>query len=570
MSFPGGCYCGLLAAGVRNLPAFLVSAGDVKEAPLWAKNQLDGLAAWERALEACLEKFVDESTGKVCAEFHHGTADDVAEAFAVWDHVILLRGNQRLGRGYVKIWEWLYDEMFRRKIFTSGFYRGDYDAKGELALASERSRAFYRGGYDAEHAGELLQLLYGALEMDPTNPKLIEAVCGVANVMMGPCWNPETRLLRHQVLSSSGGRGEPYDTIDNTIYTLAGFYAYLATGQEKYRRWVLEYVESWNQLAELNGGVFPYRVRSDTREIPQEWWSGGPFAYDRGIGVAVRAIHGWAPAVACLAPARRSINLRAVETFVDTLFRHGQNGLPANSMPEGKWKRRGDPWTLVKLVDRPYVLRFQRPAAERIRKYYQHASGAEKEFLRWANFTYFGGEDMDYVAKLFANRKASADRLRQRVLALGPDQLPRTGDEVANFTKRTGLEQCFVDGAFWGLWENGRCGGASTASIRYWRPDGAIGLPEGVAALVRHVGKEELHLFFYNARQNATTVRLTAGYYGQHRFEGASCDGKPEVKVGGRRLDVVVAARSLAKLKLRLTRYAYPPTLEPLKVPAEH
>lgn len=544
-----------------------VRAGGPSEAPLWARNQLEGFAAWEKALEACLEKFVDESTGKTCAQFHHGTADDVAEAFAVWDHFIMIRGNPRLKRAYVKIWEWLYDEMMRRKIFTSGFYRGEYDAKAELALASERSRAFYRGGYDAEHAGELLQLLYGALEMDPTNPRLIGAVCGVANVMMGPCYNPKTRLLRHEVLSSTGGRGEPYDNITNTTYILAPFYAYLATGQEKYRNWVLEYVESWNELAELNGGIFPYRVNSETREIPEKWWTGGVFAYDRSVMVAVRGIHGWAPAVAFLDPERIGSRLRGVNAFIDALFQPDLDGLPANHMREGKWKRTGTPWGLVKLVDRPYVLTFAPAAAERLRNYYKNAEERERVFLRWANFTYFGGEDLDYVAQLFAGRKRSGEGLRQRVQALAPDQLPKTGDGIAEYTKKVGLEQAFVDGAFWGMYDNGRAGGAVTASVRYWRTDGSFGLPESVAALVRHVGKDEVHLLLYNDNEKQTTVRLSAGYYGQHRFVSVSVDGKAGLDIGDRRLDVKLAGKSLAELKLRLIRCAYPPTLQPLKAP---
>jgi len=541
-----------------------VRVGRRVDAPSWARNQLEGLAAWERALEACLEKFVDEKTGTTCARFHHGTADDVAEAFAVWDHFIAIRGTLRLKRAYVRICEALYEEMKQRRIFTKGFYRGDYDATAELGLASERSRAFYKGGYDAEHAGELLQFFYGALEMDPTNPTLVEAVRGVADVMMGPCYNPKTRLLRHEVLSSSGGMGEPYDTVNNTIFMLAGWYAYLATGNEKYRTWVLEYTESWNQLADANGGVFPCTANSNTREIPPAWWTGGFFPYRGSVMVAVRGIHGWAPAVAFLDPKRMKSSLRGVNGLLDALFSAQGGGLPANFVRDGTWKRSGSPYGIVKLADRPYVLTFDDAAAKRLRTYYQKADGTEKRFLQWANFTYFGGEDLKFVAGLFANRKASGERLRQRVQALTADPLPKSGDGIANYTKKVGLEQAFVDGAFWGMYDNGRAGGAVTASVRYWRTDGRFGLPDGVAALVRHVAKDRVRVLLYNNNENPAAVRLTAGYYGQHRFDAVSLGDGKEAKVGDRRLDVALPGKSLAQLDLGLTRYAYRPTLQPL------
>ena len=51
--------------------------------------------------------------------------------------------------------------------------------------------------------------------------------------------------------------------------------AYLYTGDEKYRRWVLDYVQAWMDRAKQNGGVIPDNVGPNGRigeRMNGKWW----------------------------------------------------------------------------------------------------------------------------------------------------------------------------------------------------------------------------------------------------------------------------------------------------------
>ena len=50
------------------------------------------------------------------------------------------------------------------------------------------------------------------------------------------------------------------DSANNLAATALVTNAYLYTGEEKYRRWVLDYVEAWLDRIRANGGIIPDNV----------------------------------------------------------------------------------------------------------------------------------------------------------------------------------------------------------------------------------------------------------------------------------------------------------------------
>ena len=50
------------------------------------------------------------------------------------------------------------------------------------------------------------------------------------------------------------------DSANNLAATALVTNAYLYTGEEKYRRWVLDYVEVWLERIRANGGIIPDNV----------------------------------------------------------------------------------------------------------------------------------------------------------------------------------------------------------------------------------------------------------------------------------------------------------------------
>ena len=55
---------------------------------------------------------------------------------------------------------------------------------------------------------------------------------------------------------------------------------------------------------------------------------------------------------------------------------------------------------------------------------------------------------------------------------------------------------------------------------------------------------------------------LTAGYYGQDRFESVASGGA-SAKISGRRVLIEVRPGSLAELDFKVRRFAFHPTLSP-------
>ena len=548
--FAGALVSSALAQGLEQE----VVVGTPAEPPAWAKSELKAIEAMDAYLTAFLEAFVDEKTGKTIAEYDAGTMDDVAEGFAIWDKFLLSGGSQRLRDAYVKIWQYLYDEAHRRGWFVDGFYKS---------------------GYDAEHSSELFQLLWGALEMDPTNKELVKANKQVADCIIDRCYDPKSRLIKTAWLTSSGAKEyrdyKQWDYVLNTVFIHAAWQAYLTTGDQKYRKWALEYGTSWNELALANKGVFPYWVDNTTRQIKEPWYTGPGFPYDRwGFTTAARMYHAW-PVEMVFLDKGNPEHLKGLDSTIDAMFKHGTNGMPASGVDEKGWSREKYSWHCVKVVDRPYALTFSKEAGERLKAYIaairkHDPKGSEAQFLAWQDFAYFGGGDLDLPTKRFESIAGSADGRRKRLLA--GEYKPKTGDDFrAIGFPRLGWE--YIDGSWWGLYDNGRCGGASTASVRYFhQEDGRTlcGLPKGVAALVRHIAKDHVWLLLYNANDKPTDLIITGGHYAQHRIEKVEEAGAAPVAVGKPVVKVTVRPRSEGGVTLRLGRCAAPPALFPRPV----
>jgi hypothetical protein len=77
------------------------------------------------------------------------------------------------------------------------------------------------------------------------------------------------KIFNHVVLDG--------DIANNLCATALVTHAYLNTGDEKYKRWVLDYVDAWVERAEANGGIIPDNV-GPTGKVGEhregQWWGG--------------------------------------------------------------------------------------------------------------------------------------------------------------------------------------------------------------------------------------------------------------------------------------------------------
>ncbi|KPK79842.1 MAG: hypothetical protein AMJ81_12710 [Phycisphaerae bacterium SM23_33] len=541
--------CGLLALAMAagcldaHKPAATeglvqLTAGTPAEAPAWARAELEMFAAYREAFQAFLARGVQAETGFLIVPVTNwGTADDIAEGIAVWDRYLFLVGDEAVRKAYVSSWKGIYTQLGK---VGHGFRRG-----------------YYMGGYDAEHAGELLQQLWGAIELAPQDAELHEQNRIMADHFLA-AQDEKTGLFKSLWLNNAGGSKMPGHwgrcSTHDFVYLNTWFHAWVHTGQEKYRRAILRFGEAWNRIAARNGGVLPCIVRTDG-SIPQQWW-GEPFGYDEwGIpGVAQRGWHSWAT-MSVLLTGGRTDHLSGLASTVRELFKHGENGQPA-SVFDGKTWRTGDrlaqrrAYQITHILERMYDLTWSDESAGWVK-----AAGSD-----YGKALYFGGvTDQAAVDRFQAGARQARRRLeRTRSWA----RQPTTGDELKRYSPGYGTGYAgfpFVDGNYWSAgYDNGRTGGVVNAPIRYFRPDGSPGLPEGVAALVRSVTADAVKLELYNAGPQAARLILTGGHYGQHRIEDIS--GR---KVGDRRAGLELPPGALARLTVRLKRWAYRPTHTP-------
>jgi hypothetical protein len=540
------CVCG--CAGAAAVDSVSIPT-DGKAAPAWAVNELAMLDASSKCYHTLLDKFqgkLDIPEVKQLTQ-NGGCDDDWAEGIAIWDFYLLNRHDERVQKAYVNMWNAIFQE--RRMPGRNPFW--------------------CTGGFDAEHYSEMFQLLWGALELDPTNKKLIADNKRCLDFIMNEVYDPKTRLMKGSYHLRGKLDKKPGEVALNTIWLTGAFHAYLTTGDEKYKKWAIEYGTSWNELAKANGGMFPYYIPAGTRKLSAKWhmppWGG--FGYGKyGIIAGMRALHSMPTTLSLLDRANTDAHAAGMTGWINALFEKGKDGLPAG-LHDGKGMVRGTRgnWAVPRLMDNTYALTFDPDLAKTYKAYIAAAaksSGArtEKSFMSYPAFYYFGQGSVDDVATHFRNR---AKRLNGKAAAYRTKKAPRTGDHIREqFTPYvSGME--YVVGSWWGRYDNGRCGGPVTGSVRYFTGDGKVGLPMDIAALVTKVAKDEVVVLLHNRAKVDTPMIITAGWYGQHQWKSVKVNDGASKKVDARRLKITLAPNATGKLTFAIQRFKNEPTLQP-------
>jgi len=529
------------------------------EVPAWATKELAAFAAIEECYQDFMKRFVREDGSTVVTEnLHHGIIDDAMEGFFKWDKFLLLAASDDLREKYIRVWKYHWRFGTEKGWFRDGFYVR---------------------GYDAEHAGELLPLLWACLELAPDDKELVETNKAVAEVLTSPTWfHPTNHLFRYGWIRSAPideqwrqswlvrWRGE---SAVNTLYVSGVWLAHLTTGEEKYRRWVLDYCNAWNRAARMNNGVFPYQIDTETMQLGPEgdgrWWKGtegtASFDFDRyGTVVASRGWRNLSVAAAFLDGGDPQYAEGLVST-VKTMCAHREDGLPcpAYSPEQGGWYR-GSKWPhhIPVLLDKAYVLTWDASLAKLMLEYpVDKVTWLEQEFANWCNFTYNRVGDLAQVEEAFERQ---VRRARGRMTRAASAK-PTVGDDLTVVTLETLGNLDYVDGSQW-AGHNVRNGGPSAGPVGYFSGTGRRGLPKDVAALVRHTDRQSAALILCNARAEPVRLLVTGGYYGQHRIDSLE-SGTVRKRINASRIALELAPRSVAEVTLTLARCAYQPTLRP-------
>ena len=171
---------------------------------------------------------------------------------------------------------------------------------------------------DWQHHGEGLQLFNRMALSVPTDPKYLERVRRFSGFYMGedadaPNYDPKHNIIRSMMNGSKGPLlrkatsldwvGEPFDMSGfdalhgernfdeflkhyqeyhdvvgdhalNLVATTLPANAYFATGDQKYKQWVIDYVDGWLERMKQNNGIIPTFVDLDGKVggPAGKWW----------------------------------------------------------------------------------------------------------------------------------------------------------------------------------------------------------------------------------------------------------------------------------------------------------
>jgi hypothetical protein len=581
---------GALAVAGTATPA-TISVDTPMTAPRWAQLERQILSANVPACREFFNKYYDDR-GYLQAFLRWGAndgPDDAFENFNRWPELHALGAADEILELYLKAWDGMirqYSEAKTRDVPAgrAGMYVKDFSAQS-----------------DWMHHGEGLQLFNRMALSAPDLPAYKTRARRFAGLYMGedpeaPNYDAKRKLIRSMINGSVGPMlrpataldwvGDPFDTSGfvalhgestyaqflehyqeygdvvgdhflNLVATTLPTDAYLLTGEAKYRRWIVDYMDAWLARMKQNGGIIPSFVDLDGRIGGRDgrWWGN---AYGWGFSPVnpvtgrredrnriPRALVGFSNALLVTGD-RKYIDawrdmIAAVNSHAHVV--DGRTEYPTMFGASGWYGWQREPWTVGALDVWSWSMsRDDRPRI---------GANGWVEFLEGRNSGYAETmlqRDLDSIPRkvesIRADRSTAATRLADNMLDLNP----ATTDSLVRLML--------------GALVPGREGGLLNARLRYFDPARKrAGVPEDVAALVTGMDDRRTIVTVVNlSAAESRAVVVQAGGYAEHHFESVEWNGRTE-RLNARDFTVRLAPGAGATLTIALRRYVNQPTV---------
>jgi hypothetical protein len=599
-------FAALIGASLAAASPVTIAVDTPMAAPRWAQLERQILAANVPACREFFRKYYDDR-GYLQAFLRWGAndgPDDAFENFNRWPELHALGADDEILRLYLTAWEGMirqYSEAKTRDVPAGrdGMYVKEFSAQS-----------------DWMHHGEGLQLFNRMALSAPDLPAYRDRARQFAALYMGedpeaPNYDPNHKLIRSMINGSKGPLlrkataldwvGDPFDTTGfvalhgestyaqflehyqeytdvvgdhflNLVATTLPTNAYLLTGEAKYRRWIVEYMDAWLARMKKNNGIIPSFVDLDGTVGGREgrWW-GNAYGWgfspvnpvtgrreDRnripralvGFSNALlvtgdrKYVDAWRDMIAAVNAHARQVDGR---TEYPTMF--GANVGLANRSSEAKNASVGwygfqrEPWSVGALE----VWYWSMNAEDRARV----GANSWVEFVEGKNSAYPESalqRDLDSIAKkvdgIRADKTPPDKRLADNMLDLNP----AATDAIVRL--------------MFGALVPSREGGLLNARLRYFDPvRRRAGVPDDVSALVSEIGDRRTVVTLVNTgTAEPRTVIVQAGGYAEHQFESVEWNGRTE-RVNAPDFSVRLAPGAGAKLTLTMRRYVNIPTV---------
>ncbi len=361
--------------------------------------------------------------------------------------------------------------------------------------------------------------------------------------------------------------------------------AFLYTGDDKYKQWVLDYTEAWMERIQANGGVLPDNV-GPTGKIGEHrrglWW-GGLYGWNSFVGHYIM-FTGLTIAAECALLLTGDFGylelLRSqIRLLMDNAITRedGQLLLPSRYGADG-WeyvrenhhyeKGRFVPFRLQELVhlyhasmapgDYDLIVRIRE--GDKMRDWNHVPVLGEKSYAdtELARFQYYDGKNPDWPEKILQAEYQNTQTDFRTILSETRDARTLIEDNPSPpttiYTK--GLTQVTM-----GAPQSIYTGGLLRATVRYFDADRTRpGLPPDVAALVDKLGADKAGLQLVNLNPGETrNLIVQAGAFAEHEFVELTHE-EQTVRVKSKYFAVQLPPGTSIRLDLGMRRFAHRPT----------
>ena len=577
----------------RSRNGAVIEAMNPVSPPYWALLERELMSVINRAVPEFFDTYFDPRGYLLCHPRWGALdgPDDAAENMGGWTIYHALGGSDDIL------------ELYRRGF--EGHLRQYTEAK-TVEVPFARDGMYYKEFpvmFDWVHNGEGFSILFHQGLSEPSEQSFQKRMRRFAGFYMNedpqaPNYDPEKKLIRSLINGSRGPllrkatptdwvgdrieivgrfvptRGEkdfedmlahfePHsdvvgDSPCNLAATVMALNSFMFSGEEKYRNWILEYVDAWVDRCRQNGGIIPSNIGLDGTiggECDGKWW-GGAYGWAFMITVPrkhplpffrIRSVYGFGTALLLTGDQKyvdvwrtmlRKVNGNAKEINGKTVYPHMYGD-------EGWFDFKPEPWVWGALEVYFWSMDRKRDLG----------LVAENE---WINF--LEGGDPEYPVKTL---QRDLEEVRRKVHLMRDDD--KTPDARMS-EDPNGINPAVIDGLtelMLGGIPIRRRGVPLHCRVRYFDPERRrAGIPEDVAALVDRMTDDEVGLHLVNVDPlEWKTVIVQSGAYAEHQIDRVIQDGK-EMDVDDTNFTVRLAPGAGTRLTLKVKRYANRPVLD--------
>ena len=576
----------IVSATVTIAAGDVITIGSPMIPPQWALLERALLDENTRFVNVFADKYVNPVTGYLECLAHWGGADgpdDAMENFNNWPMLYALGAPKSTLDLVNFIWNGHIEQYTQTK----------HPVTGESVYYRE-----YITYFDYEHTGEGIAAFLLMPLSDPEDWRTQQRVVRFANFYTGRDttthnYDPKLKIIRSVC---TGSKGPKFETTDQDWYgynmewyrrrkdlirneyskvkgdipfnlctTSLAVNAYLMTGDEHYKDWVLEYVGTWREKTIENKGIIPSNIGINGI-IGEQWdgkWYGGVMGWN--FGFKERAPGGFS----CVSRGSRigfgnAYFLSGDRSFLEVLRKQGdillENGKKTDNGLLFPNKYGDDGWydysrNLIgggrDLFADLYIWTLEDQDLERLYNATQGAGNPWLEFLK--------GKNPDYPVKAL---NGEFEGIRRRIAGIRNDtSTPDTRDSDDPQRYAGAATSVLVNLTMGGL-QPMTYGGLLYCQLRYFdKVQHRPGLPPDVAALVTEMSNEKVRVTLVNINQaEKREVIVQGGAYGAHQCTRIEVNGA-SYPVNNKLFEISLAPGAGAELVVYFNRFANKPTL---------